>query len=473
MSAPTARPPASTTLSNEGAALDASDGIGLLVEGELVAGTYEVKTLLGEGGRGQVWEAQDKSLNRKVALKIVPLSDGGAIRREAQAIATIRHPAMTVVHSLGQHRGMDFLVMERLHGVTMEAFLAAHRDHATKRTADALAEAAPRETVPSGVPGATPVIPVEEALRILLAVADGLGAVHRAGIAHGDVKPSNIMLTSDHRVVIVDFGLFLAQTDASSRRNMAGTPLYMAPELITANIARGEGHLVDLYALGIMMFELFVGRVPFDGPNIASVWKQHVAAEVPDLALLRPDLPPVLTALVHELLAKDPKERPQSVDDVVLTLSHARTLIGTQTGAMAPSFSVLVVDDDPDIARVISFYVKHAVPDADIRVASDGIRALTALRQRNAHLMLLDLQMPRMNGIEVCMFLRGSGVGENCSIVCVSAGAQATDVELLRHMGVTKFVPKGDPSLNVLIRDVVQEAHRRVVGAVKPDPSVL
>jgi CheY-like chemotaxis protein len=103
---------------------------------------------------------------------------------------------------------------------------------------------------------------------------------------------------------------------------------------------------------------------------------------------------------------------------------------------------VLVVDDDPEIQRVMGFYVKKAVPDADIRTARDGDSAIQAVRDRQPDVMLLDLQMPRMNGIEVCMYLQGTNLADRCTIVAMSAGAQEHDVQLLRQLGISRFVVK-------------------------------
>ena len=404
--------------------------------GEVLSGVYEIRGILGAGGMGQVFEAQDTVLNRRVAIKVAwPEMGEGVIRKEAQALAAIRHPSMVTVYTVGEHRGMEYVVMERIYGVSLEAHLFRMR---TKR-----------ETLSA-----------REVIELLLAIAQGLVAVHRAGIAHRDVKPANIMLAPGNRVVLMDFGLFLPEFDVAGQATVAGSPQYMSPEAIANEVEPGRGHLVDLYALGVLGFELLAGEAPFVSDLINEVWDMHLYDPVPDIRARRPDVPDRLARLIDELLSKEPSERPQDIDAVVWQLEAQRD--ERPPAADAP-FSVLVVDDDPQIAKVLSFYVKKAAPDADIRVASDGDSALELVRQRAPDVMLLDLQMPRMNGIEVCMYLRGVHLADHCTIVSVSAGAQEHDLQLLSQLGISHFVSKG-PGLAEKIGGVVAELRGRVKG---------
>jgi serine/threonine protein kinase len=437
--------------------------------GEILSGTYEIRSVLGAGGMGQVFEAHDIPLNRRVAIKAAWPDLRESVRKEAQALAAIRHPSMVSVYAMGQHQGVEYVVMERIYGVSLDTHLHRRR-----------------------VRGETLAIP--EILDLLLAICDGLTAVHRAGVAHRDIKPGNIMLAPGNRVVLMDFGLFLPEFEVAGQTTVAGSPQYMAPEAISNEVQPGAGHLVDLYALGIVGYEMLTGDVPFNSDEILEVWEKHLTVQVPDVRKKRPDAPPKLAALVSALLQKEPEERPQSIEAVLWQLkalreaelqrpppprgpSSSNPLVSSPaappasvTPASRPSpaspevepFSVLIVDDDKQLQKILSFYVKKAAPDAEIRVGDDGDAAIDAVRVKTPHLLLLDLQMPRTNGIEVAMYLRGLDIGNATQIVSVSAGAQEHDIQLLKQLGITRFITKGLQFQENVIRLVTEV--RRAFG---------
>jgi serine/threonine-protein kinase len=395
--------------------------------GELVSGVYEVEGLLGEGGMGQVFDAVDRVLNRRVALKASFASPHiPPIVNEARALAAFRHPSLVTVHTLGEHRGLDYIVMERIYGTSLA-------DHLDRRLE------------------ARRPIAVSEGLDLLIAVSEGLAVVHRAGFAHRDVKPDNIMLTADQRVVLMDFGLVLAELMLAEQTTVAGSPPYMAPESIVNTIELGSGHLVDVYALGVTAFEIFAGRRPVEGESLIELSRIHATQAVPSLDEVRRDLPPRLVRLVAELMAKDPSARPQSAEAVAWQLRSIREHAGVEPSRAerarpsAPDdrLDLLIVEDDPQVAKILTFYAKEALEDVDVRVARNGLDALEALRAKAPAIMLLDLHMPKMNGVEVCMHLRGEGLGAGTAIIAVSAGAQPGDIQLLHQLGIHHFVQKG------------------------------
>jgi serine/threonine-protein kinase len=388
-----------------------------------VSGVYEVVGLLGEGGMGQVFEAVDHVLNRRVALKVSwALPHAPPLVNEARALAAFRHPSLVTVHTLGEHRGLDYIVMERIYGTS----LADHLD------ARALA----------GKP-----IALAEGLDILISVAEGLAVVHRAGLAHRDVKPENIMLTADQRVVLMDFGLVLGELNVAEQTTIAGSPPYMAPEALTNTIEAGEGHLVDLYAFGVTAFELFGGERPVEGESLRELARMHATEAVPRLDAWRRGLPGRLVQLVADLMAKAPHARPQSAEALTWQLrsirDHARIEPDHDEARSDDRLTILIVEDDPQVARILEFYAKKTLADVVVRVAKDGLEALDALRAKAPDIMLLDLHMPKMNGVEVCMHLRGEGLAAGTAIIAVSAGAQTDDIQLLHQLGIHHFVQKG------------------------------
>jgi serine/threonine protein kinase len=418
----------------------------IFATGELLDGVYEIMQLLGRGGMGEVFEAHDHLLNRRVAIKAAwpnPLTP--PLRNEARALAAFQHPSLVSVHTLGEHRGIDYLVMERVYGVSLT-------QHAATRW------------------GSGEQFSPVEVLQLLLPASEGLSVVHRAGLVHRDIKPDNIMLTPVHRVVLMDFGLVLPEFDVNGTQRVAGSPPYMAPEALLNTAATGSGHLVDIFGLGVVAYELLTGVRPFPGTTIREVIASHERRQPVSLAELRPDCPLALCQVVHEMISPKPHVRVQSTEAVAWQLRAIRDERprgkSPVTSKKAPS--VLIVDDDVDLAKILTFYVRQIVGPSDIRVAHDGEEALTEVQKEEPDVMLLDLHMPRMNGVELCMQLKGEGLAQSCSIISVSAGAQEHDVQLLHQLGIHHFVEKGS-NLRERLRTVFVE----VCGdqALADDPS--
>lgn len=384
-----------------------------LAIGEIVGGVYEVTALLGLGGMGAVYEAKDRVLRRTVAIK-VPIEERGAqaLRNEACALAALRHPSLVTVHAAGVHRGVDYVVMERLHGQTLERLIDA-----TSRS------------------GKT--IPIAETLMLLTAIADGLSALHGAGMAHRDLKPANVILHGA-RVVLIDLGLFVPEFDVGTDRPIAGSPEYVAPEVLMRNVAPGAGPLVDLYALGILAFELLVGQSPFLDGDVAKIVARQLGARPPDVRTLRPDAPSKLAELVTELLAKDPSDRPQSSEAVLWRLGE----IASRDLSRARPLRVDVVDDDPDVGAVLARSLEQALPGLVVRAFTDPRDAVAAIERDPPDVVAVDLNMPIMNGVETCMRIGMLALPQPPTIVAMSAEASDADVRVLRSLGASHFVPK-------------------------------
>lgn len=392
--------------------------------GELVAGNYEVRALLGAGGMGEVYEVHDRMLNRRVAIKVVhPGIAADYLLREGRALAAIHHPGIVTVHTMGTHRDVAFLVMERVRGLSLDRMIDERRARGER-------------------------FPVLEALDLVIAIADALSVVHKAGLAHRDVKPGNVMLAPGGRVVLMDFGLVLLDADRAGHRSVAGSLQYMAPEALTGDMAEGAGHLVDVYALGVVAYELLTGIVPFDGEEALDLYKAKVKTPLPRASEMRNDVPEQLDTLLSQLMSADPSERPQGAEAALWQLRSLRTRIGTE-GAPRP-FSVLIVDDDPDIRQAMALFVRGAAPDAEVEMTSEGRQAIRSVRRRVPDLLLLDLDLPDINGIEVCMLLRGMDLGDACMIVSISGRATKADVELLQMLGV-QSLEKGPTLMSELV----------------------
>lgn len=377
---------------------------------------------------GQVFDAHDRRLNRRVAIKAnYPKTPAEfAIRGEAQALAAVRHPGVVGVYALGTHDGVEYMVMEHVSGVTLA-------DHLTRLEKTGL--------------------PLAERLDVLVAIADGLAAIHRAGILHGDIKPDNVLLSASGRVVLTDLGLV---RPAYNREQgiIAGTPEYMAPEIIAPATPPASRHLADIYAFGVLAYRVLAGRPPYESKGELELLMLHATAPVPKLADAA-DVPRRISELVESLLAKDPNDRPPTMDAVTWQLRNQKAAADAPKEKSQAPLSVLVVDDDADIARLVGMYVKQASPRAEVVLANGAAEALEQFRKKAPRLVFLDLMMPKMSGFELFTYLRGVRLVDASTVVAMSAGGSPTDVELMLELGAHDFIPKG-PELRARVRRVVE-----------------
>ncbi|MER6808835.1 serine/threonine-protein kinase [Spirillospora sp. NPDC000708] len=271
------------------------------MQDQLLGGRYRLVRQLGEGGMGEVWEAQDETLDRRVAVKVISLLGGGGSRaseararflREARITARLQHPHIVTVHDLGEsgpeNGNAPFLVMELVRGEGLDAELARGD------------------------------VSLEEAARWGAQVCEALTEAHAAGVMHRDIKPSNIFITHTGAVKVLDFGVARAvDPNATADRLtqtgfIVGTPPYMAPEQ-----ARGYPEpRSDLYALGCLLFELITGRLPFHAPDSVGYLTAHLSQEPPAPSSVQPGIPGSWDGLLHGLLRKDPAERYETAADV-------------------------------------------------------------------------------------------------------------------------------------------------------------
>jgi serine/threonine protein kinase len=270
-------------------------------------GPYEVRDLIGRGGMGEVYLASQPSLSRQVAIKILPqhLSADPEFRarfeREARIVANLHHPNIINVFDFGEIDGLYCMVMEYIQGQGLDGLLRERK-----------------------------VLPFEEALPIITQIADALDYAHSQGIIHRDIKPSNIMLrpvsNPPHRLhaILMDFGLTkLADSESglTQGNNILGTLAYTAPEQITAS---GKvDHRADIYAFGVMCYEMLTGKQPFAERNQAALLFAHLQRPAPDPRAINPDLPPEVASAILQALAKVPDNRPQSTGVFASQLSSA------------------------------------------------------------------------------------------------------------------------------------------------------
>jgi serine/threonine-protein kinase len=267
--------------------------------GVVVDARYRLLSRLGTGGMAEVWAAEDTELGRQIALKLLHsrlAADQDFVerfRREASSAAGLQHPNVVSVFDRGESQGNYYIAMEYLRGPSLKD----------------LVRRGPLE----------PRYAVELVLQVLRAAR----FAHRHGVVHRDLKPHNVMLDDEGRVKVTDFGIARAgASDMTETGSIMGTAQYLSPE-------QAQGHAVtassDLYSIGVMLFELLTGRVPFDGESPVTIALRHVSEPPPAPSQLNPAVPPALDAVVLRALAKDPRDRFADADEFIAALTAATT----------------------------------------------------------------------------------------------------------------------------------------------------
>src|SRR5947209_8696735 len=276
-------------------------------------GDFQVLRRLGHGGMGQVYLAEQISLKRKVALKLLRpelAADVIALQRfkaEAEAVARATHANIVQVYAIGEADGLHYMALEYVEGRTL-------RDYLEKK--------GPPELL--------------AALSIMRQVAAALQRAHELGIIHRDIKPENILLTRKTEVKVADFGLSRILAEDRPALNLTqsnttmGTPMYMSPEQVECKPLDPRS---DIYSFGVTCYHLLAGEPPFRGDSPFEVALQHVQVEPVPLAQVRPDLPPEVCALVHKMMAKKPEDRFQTGREIVREAGRLRDALVGVTGA--------------------------------------------------------------------------------------------------------------------------------------------
>jgi len=318
--------------------------------GRLLSERYEVLALLGTGGMGTVFRARDLELEEIVALKVLKkdlIEIPGVVerfRREVKLARRVTHRNVARVFDIGEHDGDRFLTMELVEGEAL------------------------------GVRAARGSIPWDEALRISIAVIEGLSAAHAAGVVHRDLKPDNILLAKDGRVVITDFGIARGRFDEGSALRTfgtaVGTPAYMAPEQVEPD--REVDARADLYSFGAVMFELFTGRRAWPGDSPIAVAAARIVQPPPDPLAVRPDLPEAYARIISRCLARKPEDRFPSAEAIRIVLNlPSPWMYQEEAGSVAAGYDVrtaptlIHVDQDRPASRgVVSVVSSAGAPEA-------------------------------------------------------------------------------------------------------------
>ncbi|HID64983.1 MAG TPA: Stk1 family PASTA domain-containing Ser/Thr kinase [Anaerolineae bacterium] len=296
-----------------------------MAESLLLNNRYRLLTIIGEGGMATVYRAQDIVLGRTVAVKVLDerRADDEAFLarfyREAQAAANLDHPNIVGVYDIGQDGNRHYIVMEYVEGRDLKELIL---------------ESAP--------------FPIERALTIAIQVCTAVGAAHKTGLVHCDVKPQNILVAPDGRVKVTDFGIAraLTSTPAVEGGDVWGTPDYLSPEQAAG---KRLGPPSDVYSIGVVMYEMLTGRLPFEAESGLALALKHLRQEPAPVNELNPRVPPGLARIVHKVLAKEPSARYRTASQLAQILINYHRAGEAMTTVQRP----VVVRREPQPVKLV------------------------------------------------------------------------------------------------------------------------
>jgi serine/threonine-protein kinase len=366
-------------------------------------GQYQITALLGKGGMATVYRARQASINRDVAIKVIKPdlieSEEFKVRfsREAQVIAALSHPHILKVFDYGQHGDLVYLVMELLSGGSLADWL---------RKGGRLA--------------------LPEVTRLLDQIASALDYAHRRAIVHRDLKPQNVLLDEERNAFLTDFGIakLLSETSALTQSGTAmGTPAYMSPEQWRGQNVDGRA---DIYALGVMLYEMLAGRVPFTGDTPYSMMHMHVFEALPNIRTARPDLPQAVQSVLSKSMAKDRDGRFSTAGELANAFKAA--LAGVPTSAPTASDGIDVTSPVPalgenlDLSTIQAPLPSQPTDSATARGATPlGLAAEPERKPANRLPLLLGIVIVALIGVLVALLALGGDQGGAVAQVTATA----------------------------------------------------
>ncbi|HMD72160.1 MAG TPA: serine/threonine-protein kinase [Bryobacteraceae bacterium] len=288
-----------------------ASGEGRFVPGTVLGGRYRIIGLLGRGGMGEVYRATDLTLDQSVALKFLPVemsSNPGLLARfhgEVRIARQVSHPNVCRVYDIGEVQGMPFISMEYVDGEDLSSLLLRIGR-----------------------------LPADKALEIARKLCAGLAAAHDRGIIHRDLKPQNVMIDKRGEVVIMDFGLAAIAGQLSGAEVRNGTPAYMAPEQLKGAEVTVRS---DIYSLGLVIYELFTGKRPYEGKSIQQLLAQQEAAQLTSMTSIAVDIDPAVETAIRRCLDPDPAQRPPNSLSVAAALPGGDRLAAALAAGETPS----------------------------------------------------------------------------------------------------------------------------------------
>ncbi|WP_181233063.1 serine/threonine protein kinase [Enhygromyxa salina] len=393
--------------------------LGWIPIGALIQNSYRILGQLGEGGMGIVLHGVDERLEREVAIKFIHPKhvDTEELHelfvREARAMARARHPNLVEIYARGDYKGSPYFVMEYIKGTTLEEWVAGHDQRR---------------------------VGLDDALSLLDQICRGVAALHAVGAVHRDLKPSNVMIGPGFRAVVTDMGLAINLGGwAAGRERVAGTPAYISPEIAAErHVPPQYAHASDIYAIGVMAYELLTGRHPFKAKTVVELLRAHIHETPPKPSEVAPELSDVFDEVLLRALAKDPNDRIESAHALRTALALARE----RSSESSAPLRIMIADDDHACLRWTGKFISGSFPNATLDLVTDGATALAHAIRDPPSVAILDLSMPGLNGTELTAALRANPRTCDVPIVVVTGVGGARDWRLLLRLGASGFLVK-------------------------------
>jgi serine/threonine protein kinase len=409
----------------------AVDADGAPAVGTVIGGVYRVLGSLGSGAMGVVVLALDETLDRRVAIKFIRPDFVRSDNRdrfgdEARAMARVNHPNVLHIYSLAEHDDMPYFVMELVEGPTLEQWLFER--------------------------GSPP--DLEVAAAILDETCRGVSAIHAADTIHRDLKPSNILLDAGLRPRVADLGVaVICRADRPSKPEIVGTAHYMAPEIaFQREVPAAQRVRADVYSLGCVAYELLTGAPPFCGGSDIETMLLHASEELVPPSRRRPGLSPGFDAVLGRALAKDPAERTPTVE------AFRRELQAAAKGGREP-LRILIAEDNEGFREALEVSLQSEWPGTEIVSCADGEVALQAFDWERPSAVILDLRMPRIDGMQLTALIRARDPGHTVPILVLTALGGPEEWGRLSALGADAFLvkPVALPDVVSVIRRCLQE----------------
>src|SRR5215475_10126871 len=306
--------------------------------GTTLNGRYRLEARIGTGGMSSVYRALDETLERPVAIKLMNreiATDSDQLerfRREARAVAQLSHPHIVGVIDAGEDEGRPYIVFEYVEGETL------------KQRISELGQ-----------------LPVDESLAYAIEIARALGCAHAHGIVHRDVKPQNVLLDPEGSAKVTDFGIARSMRDdgLTADGRVLGPTDYVSPEQALGHDVNGQS---DIYSLGIVLYEMLTGEVPFHGENQISVAMKHVREELPDIQLRRPEVSAALAAVLDRMTDKDLAQRYPDVPSLIAELEETLAIEAARHGSSTGEATAVIRTLPARSRRRIPFRMRHSIP---------------------------------------------------------------------------------------------------------------
>jgi serine/threonine protein kinase len=382
--------------------------------GSILMNRYLILDQIGCGGMGIVYKVEDRELGDIIALKILKPemarneTNLNRFKSEIRLSRKIKHPNVCGIYEYLNLDGCFAISMEYVEGRVLSQLILNKE------------------------------IPENHLLTIVMEIALALKEAHDHGIVHRDLKPANIMINESYRPVIMDFGIAkrFGSDDPTDQFRLAGTPEYMAPEQIQKH---KYDHRADLYALGVIMYELYTGHQPFEGNSIAQIAMKHVIAPPAPPTKFKPGLDPEIETVILKCLERDPGERFQRADEILNQLNRIKTF-GEALRRQYKKPRILIADDCSEmrsfLVEVLTLYGFDSV------TAQDGEEALKIVFESTPDMILMDAIMPGIDGFRAAELLRSHYSTSHIPIFMVTGHDERENRAVARSLGIKEYICK-------------------------------